>query len=53
MRARLGILFAGMQMELRDVVQKNKPPQALAFSPKRSVSVLERKLRQSEHRQRG
>src|SRR5690606_24396474 len=41
MRARLGILFAGLQVELREVVLKNKPAQMLAISPKGTVPVLE------------
>ncbi len=41
MRARLGILFAEQQVELREVVLKNKPAQMLAISPKGTVPVLE------------
>ena len=41
MRARLGLLFAELQVELREVVLKNKPPQMLAISPKGTVPVLE------------
>ncbi|SDS68436.1 glutathione S-transferase [Halopseudomonas litoralis] len=41
MRARLGILFAGLQVELREVVLKDKPLQMLAVSPKGTVPVLE------------
>nr|WP_257535310.1 glutathione S-transferase [Marinobacter adhaerens] len=41
MRARLGILFAGIQVELREIVLKNKPAQMLAISPKGTVPVLE------------
>lgn len=41
MRARLGILFAQQQVELREVVLKNKPPQMLAISPKDTVPVLQ------------
>lgn len=41
MRARLGIVFAGMQVELREIVLKNKPAQMLAISPKGTVPVLE------------
>lgn len=40
MRARLGILFAGLEVELREVVLKNKPEQLLAISPKGTVPVL-------------
>jgi len=40
MRARLGILFAGLQVELREVTLKNKPAQMLAISPKGTVPVL-------------
>lgn len=41
MRARLGILFAGLQVELREIVLRNKPAQMLAISPKGTVPVLE------------
>lgn len=41
MRARLGLLFAGVKVELREVVLKNKPPQMLAISPKGTVPVLQ------------
>ncbi len=41
MRARLGILFAEMKVELREIVLKNKPAQMLAISPKGTVPVLE------------
>lgn len=41
MRARLGLLFAGVKLELREVVLKNKPPQMLAISPKGTVPVLQ------------
>jgi glutathione S-transferase len=41
MRARLGILFAVLEVELREIVLKNKPPQMLAISPKGTVPVLE------------
>nr|WP_263398677.1 glutathione S-transferase [Pseudomonas profundi] len=41
MRARLGLLFAELQVELREVVLKNKPPQMRAISPKGTVPVLE------------
>lgn len=41
MRARLGLLFAGLQVELREVVLKDKPVQMLAISPKGTVPVLE------------
>lgn len=40
MRARLGILFAGLTVELREVVLKNKPAPMLAISPKGTVPVL-------------
>lgn len=40
MRARLGILFAGQKVELREIVLKNKPAQMLAISPKGTVPVL-------------
>ncbi len=41
MRARLGIVFAEMQVELCEIVLKNKPPQMLAISPKGTVPVLQ------------
>ena len=41
MRARLGILFAGLTVELREIVLKNKPAHMLAISPKGTVPVLE------------
>ena len=41
MRARLGILFAELQVELREITLKNKPPQILAISPKGTVPVLQ------------
>jgi len=41
MRARLGILFAGLQVELREIVLRNKPAQMLAMSPKGTVPVLQ------------
>ena len=41
MRARLGLLFAELQVELREVVLKHKPAQMLAISPKGTVPVLE------------
>ncbi|WP_041523007.1 glutathione S-transferase [Gilvimarinus agarilyticus] len=41
MRARLGLLFAGLQVELREVVLKNKPREMLDISPKGTVPVLQ------------
>lgn len=41
MRARLGILFAELQVELREIVLRNKPAQMLAISPKGTVPVLQ------------
>ena len=41
MRARLGILFAGLTVELREVMLKSKPAQMLAISPKGTVPVLQ------------
>ncbi|WP_352339452.1 glutathione S-transferase [Psychrobacter sp. 16-MNA-CIBAN-0192] len=41
MRARLGILFAGLSVELREIVLKNKPAPMLAISPKGTVPVLQ------------
>ncbi|PFG54120.1 glutathione S-transferase [Marinobacter sp. LV10R520-4] len=40
-RARLGLLFAGLQVELREIMLKNKPVQMLAISPKGTVPVLQ------------
>lgn len=40
MRARLGLVFAGLQVELREIVLSNKPAQMLAISPKGTVPVL-------------
>src|SRR5690554_8100270 len=40
MRARLSLVFAGLQVELREIV-RNKPAQMLAISPKGTVPVLE------------
>jgi glutathione S-transferase len=41
MRARLGLLFAEVQVELREIILKNKPAQMLAISPKGTVPVLQ------------
>ncbi|WP_114701950.1 glutathione S-transferase [Psychrobacter proteolyticus] len=41
MRARLGILFAELSVELREITLKNKPEQMLAISPKGTVPVLQ------------
>lgn len=41
MRARLGIVFAGLQVELREIVLRNKPAHMLAISPKGTVPVLQ------------
>ena len=41
MRARLSIMFAELQVELREITLKNKPPQMLAISPKGTVPVLQ------------
>ena len=40
MRARLAIAYAGIQVELREVVLKNKPEAMLEASPKGTVPVL-------------
>ncbi|HEY7884522.1 MAG TPA: glutathione S-transferase [Cellvibrionaceae bacterium] len=40
-RARLGLLCAGLQVSLREVVLKDKPAQMLAISPKGTVPVLQ------------
>ncbi|WP_040642795.1 glutathione S-transferase [Psychrobacter aquaticus] len=41
MRARLGLLFAELPVELREITLKNKPEQMLAISPKGTVPVLQ------------
>ena len=41
MRARLGLLFAKLPVELREVTLKDKPDQMLAISPKGTVPVLQ------------
>ncbi|WP_087040016.1 glutathione S-transferase [Psychrobacter sp. JB385] len=41
MRARLGLLFAELSVELREITLKNKPTQMLAISPKGTVPVLQ------------
>ena len=41
MRARLGVVFAELQVELREIVLRNKPAQMLAISPKGTVPVLQ------------
>ncbi|MBT9502907.1 MAG: glutathione S-transferase [Burkholderiaceae bacterium] len=40
MRARLALRVAGIALEIREVVLKNKPPALLAASPKATVPVL-------------
>lgn len=41
MRARLGLIFAELSVELREITLKNKPDQMLAISPKGTVPVLQ------------
>ena len=41
MRARLGLLFAELPVELREITLKNKPAKMLAISPKGTVPVLQ------------
>jgi len=41
MRARLGLLFAELSVELREITLKNKPEQMLGISPKGTVPVLQ------------
>ena len=41
MRVRLGVVFAELQVELREIVLRNKPAQMLAISPKGTVPVLQ------------
>jgi len=40
MRARLGIYYSGLQVELREVVLRDKPLSMLEYSPKGTVPVL-------------
>lgn len=40
MRARLAVAISGIQMELREVVLRDKPPSLLEVSPKATVPVL-------------
>lgn len=40
-RARLGLLFAGVSVELREIVLKDKPAHMLTISPKGTVPVLQ------------
>lgn len=41
MRARLGLAFAGLTVELREIVLRNKPEHMLQISPKGTVPVLQ------------
>lgn len=41
MRARLALVFAELQVEIREIILKNKPAQMLAISPKGTVPVLQ------------
>ena len=41
MRARLAIAYARQQVELREIILKNKPPQMLTISPKGTVPVVQ------------
>ena len=40
MRARMALIVSGQQVELREVVLRDKPPAMLALSPKGTVPVL-------------
>ena len=40
MRARMALAVSGMNVELREVVLRDKPPELLAISPKATVPVL-------------
>ena len=40
MRARMGLAYAGIEFQIREVVLKNKPPEMLDESPKATVPVL-------------
>ncbi len=41
MRARIGILHAGLKVELREITLRNKPQQMLDISPKATIPVLQ------------
>jgi len=41
MRARLGLQYARIKYELREVVLRDKPPEMIAISPKATVPVLQ------------
>ncbi|MGK0441607.1 MAG: glutathione S-transferase [Pseudohongiellaceae bacterium] len=41
MRARLALVYAGQQVELREVVLRDKPPQLITCSAKATVPVLQ------------
>ncbi|WP_417623328.1 glutathione S-transferase [Paremcibacter congregatus] len=41
MRARLGLTYAGVSCELREVVLRDKPREMIALSPKATVPVLQ------------
>ncbi len=41
MRARLAIKYSGADVELREIVLRNKPPELLSVSPKATVPVLQ------------
>ena len=51
MRARLGIVFAGQKVAMREIVLKDKPAQMLAISPKGTVPVLQLVERDGSGRQ--
>ena len=40
MRARMALQYAGIQVEHREIVLRNKPPSMLLVSPKGTVPVL-------------
>ncbi|MEO0882295.1 MAG: glutathione S-transferase N-terminal domain-containing protein [Pseudomonadota bacterium] len=40
MRARMALIIAGIEVELREVVLRNKPPEMIAASPKATVPVM-------------
>lgn len=40
MRARMALLISGAEVEVREIVLRNKPPEMLAASPKGTVPVL-------------
>lgn len=40
MRARMSLVYSGIEVQLREIILRNKPPSMLAYSPKGTVPVL-------------